>query len=167
MKDYLWSVLLFGLSSDRQQLGTGVHQTNSWGCFFSFFFFPIFFRYSSRSTFLSISVSRTQTQLTGKRVLISATSQVQVRSVWAACACPHWLSPPSTAWCYAYVLRPPPPPPPPPPLPSWIRSSSRRDKQSQMPNFQARHRCGICHYRFYRWHYKMFSLWNCQNFTSF
>ena len=36
MKDYLWSVRLFGLSSDRQQLGTGVHQTNSWGCFFSF-----------------------------------------------------------------------------------------------------------------------------------
>ena len=109
MKDYLWSVLLFGLSGDRQQLGTGVHQTNSRGCLFllpKFFFF----RYSSRSTFLSISVSRTQTQLTGRRVLISATSQVQVRSVWAACACPHWLSPPSTAWCYAYVLRPPSPP---------------------------------------------------------
>ena len=144
MKDYLWSVLLFGLSGDRQQLGTDVHQTNSWGCFSLFFFFPIFFRCSSRSTFLSISVSRTQTQLTGRRVLISATSQVQVRSVWAACACPHWLSPPSTAWCYAYVLRPPPPLFS-PPLHSWIRSSSRRDQQCGMPNFQARHRCGIYH----------------------
>ena len=146
MKDYLWSVLLFGLSGDRQQLGTDVHQTNSRDCLF---LLPnLFFRCSSRSTFLSISVNRTQTQLTGRRVLISATSQVQVRSVWAACACPHWLSPPSTAWCYAYVLRPPPPlpsPPPSSPLHSWIRSSSRRDQQCGMPNFHAGHRCGIYH----------------------
>ena len=112
MKDYLWSVLLFGLSGDRQQLVTKQILDAVFSPFSSFL---SFFRCSSRNTFLSISVSRTQTQLTGRRVLISATSQVQVRSVWAACACPHWLSPPSTAWCYAYVLRPPPLPPPIPP----------------------------------------------------
>ena len=152
MKDYLWSVRLFGLSSDRQQLGTGVHQTNSWGCFFSF---------SSSLSFSDIQVEALFCQYlwTGHRrswqegeslfpPLLKFKFVLSGQLVLVLTGFPLPAQPDATLMCWD--PSPPPTSHPSPRLHSWIRSSSRRDQQCRMPNFHARHRCWICHYRFYR-----------------